>query len=186
MKSAKCIVGALLLGSFSFANATSLYVDPDGQVGVGTDVPNFQLEVIGSDPLTANNNTTALYVTNNSEVPGGRVMLGLENNGTTRFSLENTSVVGARWVFAVGSMASFRISKADTELVEFEVTDVGDVNVAGVVNVQSDRNSKTNIARLDSTAVLEKVVSLPVSSWSYKDDPNVTMWTDGTGFLCRV
>ena len=173
MKTVNVLIGTLLVGSFGFANASSLFVDPVGNVGIGTDLPNRQLEVIGSDPLTANNNTTALYVTNNSETPGGRVMLGLENNGTARFSIENTSVVDARWNFAVGGTASFRISKADTPVVEFEVTPTGDVNAQGVFNTLSDRNSKTGITSLDSTTILEKVVSLPLSSWSYKDEPGV-------------
>ena len=174
MRNTKLLLGTLLAGSFGLANASSLYVDPAGNVGIGTDVPNRQLEVVGSDPLTANDNTTALYVTNNSATPGGRVMLGLENNGTARFSIDNTSVPGARWVFAVGGSASFRVSKADTPVVEFEVTPSGDINIQGVVNTLSDRNSKTNITSLDSKSILDKVVSLPVSSWSYKDDPEVS------------
>jgi hypothetical protein len=37
----------------------------------------------------------------------------------------------------------------------------------------SDRNLKTDVARIDDAAVLDKVVSLPISRWSYKSERGV-------------
>jgi hypothetical protein len=37
----------------------------------------------------------------------------------------------------------------------------------------SDRNLKTDVARLDDAAVLEKVAELPISRWSYKTERGV-------------
>jgi hypothetical protein len=37
----------------------------------------------------------------------------------------------------------------------------------------SDRNLKTDVARLDDAAVLDKVASLPISRWSYKSERGV-------------
>lgn len=152
----------------------AIHVDVTGNVGMGTNTPLVQLDVVGNDPATGTDNTTALYVTNNSESVGGRVILGLENNGTARFSVENTSIANGRWVFAVGNSSSFRISKADTEVVEFEVTAAGDVNAQGTFNTLSDRNSKMDIESLNSNEILDKVLSLSLSSWSYKDEPGVS------------
>jgi len=36
----------------------------------------------------------------------------------------------------------------------------------------SDRNQKKNIAPVDAAAVLEKVSRLPISTWSYRGDPD--------------
>jgi hypothetical protein len=38
---------------------------------------------------------------------------------------------------------------------------------------ESDRNVKTDVARLDDAAVLDKVASLPISRWSYKSERGV-------------
>lgn len=152
------------------APTSAIDISAAGNVGFGTDSPSFQLDVQGNDASSGINNATALFITNSSGTTAGRVMLGLENNGTARFSIENSAVADARWVFAVGASASFRISKADTPVVEFEVTPSGDVNAQGTFNTLSDRNSKTQVKGLDSNEILNKVVSLPLSSWSYKDD----------------
>ena len=37
----------------------------------------------------------------------------------------------------------------------------------------SDRNLKTDVARIDDAAVLDKVASLPISRWSYKSEHGV-------------
>jgi hypothetical protein len=51
----------------------------------------------------------------------------------------------------------------------FRVTNAGDVQVRGVT-LTSDRHAKTNFSSLDTLAVLEKVVALPISRWNYKTD----------------
>lgn len=168
------IAGFVLSVSQPVVADDAIHVTPAGHVGFGTNTPGSQVEVTGSDPLGGIDNTTALYVKNNSETAAGRVVFGLENNGTTRFSINNTSAADARWVFSVGGTTSFRISKADTPVVEFEVTPTGDVNAQGTFNTLSDRNSKMDIETLNSKAILDSVVSLPLSSWSYKDEPGVS------------
>ncbi len=50
----------------------------------------------------------------------------------------------------------------------------GDLTTAGTVNGVSDRNAKEEIVPVDGGEILEKVVKLPISEWSYKkDDENV-------------
>jgi hypothetical protein len=44
---------------------------------------------------------------------------------------------------------------------------------AQAFNVVSDRHAKQDIRPTDSEAILEKVVSLPVSEWSYANQPEV-------------
>ncbi len=166
-------MAGLILAFPMVVSAQAVYVTPTGNVGFGTNAPISQVDVIGADDAGSTSNTTALYVTNESVVNKGRVMLGLENYGPARFQINNAAVVGARWVFTVGSTSSFRISKADTPVVEFEVTTTGDVNARGTFNTLSDRNSKTGFKDLDANEILDKVVALPLSSWSYKHEPGI-------------
>jgi hypothetical protein len=45
------------------------------------------------------------------------------------------------------------------------------ITVNGTFNNQSDRNAKQDFAPINSAQILEKVARLPLSEWSYKDDP---------------
>ncbi len=45
------------------------------------------------------------------------------------------------------------------------------VTVYGTFNNSSDRNAKQDIAPISSAEILEKVLELPISEWSYKTDP---------------
>ncbi len=50
----------------------------------------------------------------------------------------------------------------------------GNVTTTGTVNGVSDRNAKEAIVPVDTGKMLEKVLGLPISEWSYKgDDPSV-------------
>ena len=46
----------------------------------------------------------------------------------------------------------------------------GDLYTAGAVNPSSDRNVKTDFTAVDTTALLEQVVALPIQGWRYKND----------------
>ncbi|HEX4121123.1 MAG TPA: tail fiber domain-containing protein [Verrucomicrobiae bacterium] len=50
--------------------------------------------------------------------------------------------------------------------------DINGVTVNGTFNNLSDRNAKQNFTPVSSVQMLEKVAQLPVSEWSYKEDPN--------------
>jgi hypothetical protein len=166
------VATASLALAFSMGvSAQAIFVAPSGNVGVGTNAPIAQLEVIGDDAKANANNTTALYVTNESATVAGRTMLGIENNGPARFQVTNTASVGASWVFTVGSTASFRISKADTPIVEFEVLTNGNAKLAGVLVENSDVNSKQDFEIVDGNNILGKLRRLEISEWSYKDAP---------------
>ena len=62
--------------------ADSLYVDPSGNVGVGTSSPTrkFQVEDV---------NSANIYVKNTSSTSAERTMLILQNKGKTRFMIAN-------------------------------------------------------------------------------------------------
>jgi hypothetical protein len=49
----------------------------------------------------------------------------------------------------------------------------GDLWITGVLHESSDVNAKTGIAPVDGDEVLAAVAELPISTWSYRDDPGV-------------
>jgi len=49
--------------------------------------------------------------------------------------------------------------------------DTGGVSVYGTFNNSSDRNAKQDFAPVSAPEILEKVAQLPLSEWSYKEDP---------------
>jgi trimeric autotransporter adhesin len=51
------------------------------------------------------------------------------------------------------------------------LADTTHVEVNGTFNNNSDRNAKQGFAPVSSAQILDKVLQLPVSEWSYKDDP---------------
>jgi trimeric autotransporter adhesin len=46
----------------------------------------------------------------------------------------------------------------------------GNLVIAGAYSSSSDRNVKTNFATVSACEILEKVISLPISTWAYKQD----------------
>ena len=170
----KQLTAILLCSGLAQSNfaADSMFIDANGNVGIGTNTPTSQVEVVGNSDQTGTNNTTAIYVKNTSTTAGGRVLFGIENKGTARFSIENTNA--ARWVFSAANDQSFRVSRADTAVSEFMVDAYGNVLAQGTFQTISDRNAKTNIMPLDSKEALEKVISLPIARWSYKKEQNIS------------
>lgn len=54
------------------------------------------------------------------------------------------------------------------------VDNAGNVSLAGTLNQGSARDRKQDIAPVDPAEVLARVVSLPVSRWRYREDPETT------------
>jgi hypothetical protein len=52
------------------------------------------------------------------------------------------------------------------------LADTTHIEVNGTFNNNSDRNAKQDFAPVSSSQILDKVLKLSVSEWSYKDDPS--------------
>jgi len=66
----------------------------------------------------------------------------------------------------------FRISKQGTGVRELTVKDNGDIVASGTVVHSSSRTVKNNIVNVDTQAVLNKVLAMPISEWTYNRDAN--------------
>lgn len=107
------------------AASSSIYIDNDSDVGIGTSSPTAPLHVRRAD------GTARVLVEEASTTTAGRVMLELQNNGVPRIRLTNTQdpMVTNQWdLFAQTSR--FRIRDNDGN-VDFDFQDNGDFKITG-------------------------------------------------------
>lgn len=133
----------------------ALYIDEFGKVGIGTVAPIELLHIVGGA------------------------------TGELKMRLDQS--VSNAWAYSVvasdgkGKTNVFRISKQGTGGPELEVSsrfDAGGIptlEVFGSVKAtnvifSSSRELKTDFAALDTSQVLDKVASLPITQWRYKSD----------------
>ena len=116
--------------------------------------------------------------------PQDRAMMFLANNGGIRFEFANNSLATSwRFQAATGSQDRFEVTKVGTGQIEFWIDDLGNGFIAGDLDVggslltnvllPSDRDLKTRIEAIDPATVLDKVASLPMNAWEYRDQPGV-------------
>jgi predicted nucleic acid-binding Zn ribbon protein len=68
---------------------------------------------------------------------------------------------------------TFQISVPGAGTPQFSQNSNGNLTIAGTLTELSSREAKQNFNSVDSLNVLQKVVDLPITMWSYKQDPNV-------------
>ena len=176
------------------APSNSIYVDTDGDIGLGTSSPDAQLHVVGegllvSDAdngpppnglkyLTVIGEDAAAWIERDSATASNQVnMLDLRNNGRVMVRMVD-SLANKTWFFGTEGSDIIMTDSGDSDL-EFRLfqngdldlvgtLDVGgDIKVGGVVVHTSDRNLKENFNPIQPRDVLGKVLDLPLSSWNY-------------------
>lgn len=145
----------------NLAHSQALYITPQGDLGVGTDLPVSALEV------TRDNGSAQILVNEMSESAAPRTLFQLRNKGNTKFGVLNTEL-NVEWAFA-NPGTDFRLSRQGSGEVELRVLNNGDLEIAGVLTENSDVNSKTAITPVDPQEILNKVAALPISRWEYRD-----------------
>lgn len=147
-------------GVFTAADATGAAIATSGRVAVGpfgvadNRAPEAPLHV----KQTGSADAVELCMLLESSVPPQQVF----KNGTDE------------WFFAMTSDKQFKISKNGTGKVEAKFFDTGNMTLAGTLTQLSDENAKNNIVPVDPAQILDAVAQMPVSTWQYKSDPNVT------------
>jgi hypothetical protein len=168
-------------------------VAPDGEVGIGTSGPGGIFDVRKSDGTAGFIVDPAGKVGIATSTPAGIFDVHNATGSVFLITSEGDPEAGTVQVsgaFAVtGNMlVGGNINVAETaQLISPEITVTtisttspdgiiqvgGNLNVAGVVTQTSDRNMKDNILNVNTTAILEAVMQLGISSWSYKSDKKV-------------
>jgi hypothetical protein len=131
----------------------ALHINPTGWVGVGTPVPASTFHVKVDDDAY------------------GLPFL-VENVNGINFSGFRLQIGPSSWIDFNNSGGNFRINADQTPGAEFEVKPNGNATISGTLTQNSDRNAKQDIEPVDYQLVLDKVMRLPISEWSFKDDPN--------------
>jgi len=131
----------------------SLYVEDYGRVGLGTSIPYVELHIVDGDTPT----------------------IRLDQDGSSGWTAQRWDIAGNETNFFIrdvtgGSKLPFRIFPgSESESLEIKPTGV-EVNVA--FSAVSDVNKKTGLMPVNPGITLEKVAALPVTTWSFKADPN--------------
>lgn len=149
----------------SWAEEFALYVDSSSNVGVGTGTPLARLHVL--DEVEAK-----LQIENTGSALGTQVMLNLINSGGVRFDMLDSST-GSNWVFQ-NQFGSFDVTLAGTGTREFRFYPNGNLELSGSLIQASSREIKNSITSVDQQSVLDRVVALPINTWSYKKEQGVT------------
>lgn len=157
---------------FNTAQSGTLAVSEPG-VSIGNYDPESALHVYADGfPMTE----AKVIVENQFLAEAPRTLLELRNPGNTKFELFNTDA-GESWAFT-NSGVDFRVSLQDSGVVEFRVDNdgnafvAGDMTLGGTLLEMSDRNQKHAVRALDHQAILDRITAMPVTEWSYLDQPD--------------
>ena len=163
---------AAVLGLLSAAAATAqdaIFVAPNGFVGLGTATPLTQLHVTGSDPGGASNK----ILVRSTGPFACREMFEIINNGCAAFVFRDATVP-ERWTFGTTG-GHFAMDNQAASGVEFVYGPSGSLTIAGNLTAanfpSSSRALKENFAAVNPAEILAKLIQMPVTEWSFKDDP---------------
>jgi hypothetical protein len=152
------------------APSSAIDIASSGNVGIGYAAPAAPLHVRRSDG-SAN---TLVEETNGTVA--GRSLLTLRNNGRVFLNYEDSDV-GNTW--QTSGRSTFRISLSGSGAKEFDLATTGELTITGdmnatAFNVTSSRTLKEGFVPVNSRDMLERLLKLPVSEWSFIGDESGT------------
>ncbi len=134
----------------------ALVVSDGGEIGIGTASPTGDLHMIRSgvpvDIIMADSTT------------GRNWSLRLSGSG---FAVSKASDAAAFLIFDDG-----RVRMGPNGTQNFLLATNGNLTIAGNLTELSDVNAKHHFEDIDTATILERLQQLPLSTWSYRDDPD--------------
>jgi len=143
---------------FASTAADQFLIRAAGGVGIGTNAPGAPLHVKGTTQVTA--------IVDSSQPSGTWLSLGNSSTGGQRWSMISTGSGNGE---GAGRLLFFTSQSNDTK---FRLEPTGSVFIDGTLTQNSDRNRKNILAPVDTREALEKVATLSLSRWAYRDDPD--------------
>ena len=157
---------AMLVAAAPMSAQGTLFVN-NNNVGVGTPTPAFPLHV----------DQTNARLRLEADGGGFKTLLDLIHDGTPGFRFQDTTGGNPGiWQFRMGSAGNaypFVISNQGTAGNQFQINSNGSAVLQGTLTQGSSRARKENFEAVDSREILNRVASLPVTTWSYKAEAGV-------------
>lgn len=148
--------GDSTLSDFASTAANQVLLRASGGVGIGLNNPQAQLDVSSGGGF----NSPQLAVRQTSPSDFARIRL---------------QASGPAWDIALspgaGAASSLRFWNGAAD--NLTLQDNGNANLRGTLFQGSDRNTKERVEPVNASAVLEKVLELPLNTWSYTNSPSV-------------
>jgi hypothetical protein len=175
---------------FPSAPNSALVIGNTGNVGIGGDnTPDAALDINAGDLLVNNGNIT---VNNTSGDPtitiegvdanlaitdttgsGSAIPMTLTNQGSVSFRMSNTGVGGVNWDIGNNASAGFFASDSSTGVREMTLDSSGNMEIQGMLTEMSSRFEKENFTPVDNQDVLDRLMTLPITTWNYIDTKGV-------------
>lgn len=149
----------------SVASATGVMFVKNNRVGIGIDNPAKALHVQGTT------SDVQVKVVNNSGTTARRNLFDMSNNGQVLMALNDTAL-GIGWQFGTRS-TRFEFSLGGSGAVEYVFNRFGTATALQAWVDGSSREIKHEFRAIDQQEMLDKVLGLELTEWSYR--------TDGTG-----
>jgi len=185
--------GATVTAMHAIALGANSAATQPGAIAIGADVvaDKANTMTVGTAvEFVRNDGTSNLLIEENNATVAVRTLGELANNGGVRLRFNNKAL-GEEWDFTSNQTGGFQFSLVGSGGAELSVGTngtirmgpgpisnltlfpSGNVTIEGVLTENSDVNSKQDINPLDPQAILDKVMELPISEWSYQDDAEV-------------
>ncbi len=139
------------------ASSSSLYIDSDDDIGIGTASPSEDIHIV--------RNSVPVGVKLENSADGRDWSFKLSGSG---FAINEESEASTLLLRDSGEM---RVGNNGTEMMVLQ-TD-GDLIIDGTLTENSNVHAKQDFQPVDPNAVLERLAALEVTTWSFKRDPTV-------------
>jgi hypothetical protein len=150
------------------APTSSIDISAAGNVGIGTASPSAKVHVSSTGTTSTDGK---VLIQNSSTTTTARELLEINNNGGAILILKDTSQT-PRWSFGTTGTTFVIDNQAHTGL-EMSLDQNGNATFLGTVTPGSSRTIKEGFNAIEPLEVLSKVAALPITTWSYKQDPGV-------------
>lgn len=134
----------------------------DGRLGLGVDSPAYPLDILASSAvsrMTTTNGGFGSVVVLQNRTPSAQYL------GAINF--EDATTTSGQIGYLGTHQMTFRVNGSQRMVIDGS----GNVAITGAFSQASDRNAKENLIPIDPQEILEKVASLPLSEWNYRQDP---------------
>lgn len=118
--------------------------------------------------------TPVVSVTHTGTTDEVRTVFSIVNEGPPSFTLIDDSPDAADWFFRSSQSGAFAISTNATDVVEMTLRPGGDLKIAGTLIQSSSADAKRAVAAVDPDWVLDRLLDLDLTTWSYHATPGVT------------